>query len=99
MKTLTIILALVASGLFIFLCTNFIDLEFPLLDNIESYENGSVVSSDISGMQSSVAIDLESGSWGTIIVLVQKIMMILVVVTFLAWVFLMLKDTKVMKKS
>jgi hypothetical protein len=31
MKTLTIILALVASGLFIFLCTNFIDLEFPLL--------------------------------------------------------------------
>jgi hypothetical protein len=74
-------------------------LNFHYWDNIESYESGSAVSSDISGLRGSSAVDLESGSWGTIIVVVQKIMMLLVVVTFLAWVFMMLKDTKVIKKS
>jgi hypothetical protein len=99
MKTITIILALVASGLFIFVCTNFIDLEFPLLDTIESYESGSAVSSDISGIQSSSSFEFDSGSWGTVIVLGQKIIMLLVVVTFLAWVFMMLKNIKMTKKT
>lgn len=99
MKNITIILALVASGLFIFLCTNFIDLEFPLLEKIGSYESDSATASDFTTIQSSSSLKLESSSWGAVIQLVQVIIMLLVVVTFLAWVFLMLKDVKTIKKK
>lgn len=97
MKALTIILALIASFLFIKVCTNWIDLSVPLFENINAYSSDSSSTADLHHASSDETVN--SSSIGTVFQIVQKIVMLFVVITFIAWVFMLLNDIKMTRKK